>query len=131
MSNFTWKYAFLNNSVLRVNYTEQENIRNYLEKDLRMRKSDKVFVTLHNYSFLNGFLYKNCILPQQEIVTVMYPKGDLNYEKLDKEISGKNVRFVITQNDETHIKFPQNLSLENYELKKKFNGFDVYELRKL
>jgi hypothetical protein len=131
MINFTWKYAFADNSVFKESYIEQQRIRDYLKNDLGMSSSDRVFVTLHNYCFLNGLLYKNCILPQQEMVMVMYPKGDIDYGNLDREAQDGEVRFVVTQSGENRIKFPEKLALEKYEFKKAFNGFDVYELKKI
>jgi hypothetical protein len=131
VSNFTWKYAFLDSYYFKESYSEQEKIRDYLVVDLGMTSTDRVFVTLHNSSFLNGFLYKNCVLPQQEIVTVMYPRGDLDYKKLDEDVIGQRIRFIVTQSEEKEILFPEKLSLENYVVKKKFIGFDVYECKRI
>ena len=129
MPNFNWPLALRSDALSEKPYEQQKEISDYLTDSLNLKPSDFVFVTQYNYTYLNGLLYRNCLIPQQDMVAaVMYPLKKINYAAFDKQISQKRIRFIITRFSETTTLFP-GLTLDGYTLRRRFPEFDVYELQ--
>ncbi|GAB3948027.1 hypothetical protein GCM10028805_21410 [Spirosoma harenae] len=130
ITNFNWPMALKRDAMSDQPYLEQKKVADYVKDSLSLKPTDAVFITNYNYCYLNGLLYRNCILPQQEIVIVMYPRKELNYEAFNKQIHQGAIRFLITRPNETTTPFP-GLTTANYILRRKFPEFDVYERKQL
>ncbi|GAB4035983.1 hypothetical protein [Spirosoma gilvum] len=126
LSNFDWPLALKKDALSAAPYYEQKKVASYLTDSLRLQPTDAVYITNYNYCYLNGLLFRNCILPQQEIVLVMYPRQELSYAAFNSQIQQGKIRFLITRPNETQIPFP-GLRTDQYILRRKFPDFDVYE----
>lgn len=124
--NFNWPFALSASAGSEKPYQEQQQVVRYLHQSLGMRPTDAVFVTNYNYCYLNGLLYRNCLLPQQEIVAVMYPRQTLDYSALDARIRQGRIRFLITRPNEQTTAFA-GLTTTDYTLRRRFADCDVYE----
>jgi hypothetical protein len=124
--NFNWPIALERNALSERPYLHQKEVADYVKDSLNLKPTDKVFITNHNYCFLNGLFFRNCILPQQEIVTIMYPSNKLDYSAFDTDIQQHNIRILITRPNETTT-FLKSFSTSTYKLRKKFPDFNVYE----
>ncbi|MBN8824106.1 MULTISPECIES: hypothetical protein [unclassified Spirosoma] len=126
ISNFNWPLALRRDALSENPYYEQKRVADYITDSLHLQPTDAVFITNYNYCYLNGLLYRNCILPQQEIVMVMYHRHELSYAAFDKQIREGKIRFLITRPKETVTPFP-GLTTVGYTLRHQFSDFDVYE----
>ena len=129
MVNFDWAIALREDALSETPYNQQKQIADYLTNTLHLKPTDAVFVTNHNYCYLNGLLYRNCLIPQQDMVAaVMYPRRKMNYARFEEQIHRGEIRFLVTRTDETTTLFP-GLTTDEYQRRKRFPGFDVYEHR--
>ncbi|GAB4046258.1 glycosyltransferase family 39 protein [Spirosoma litoris] len=129
MTNFNWPLLMRSGALSETPYRQQKQIADYLRDSLKLKSTDAVFVTNYNYCYLNGLLYRNCIIPQQDMIAaVMYPRKKLDYSAFDKQISQQGIRFLITRSGETSTEFP-GLTTAHYVLRRRFPEFDVYESR--
>ncbi len=126
MPNFNWALALRSDALSESPYYQQKKVADYLKDSLKLKPSESVFVTNNNYCYLNGLLYRNCLMPQQEIVAIMYPHKKLDYSAFDQQINKRSIRFLITRPNETTTVFGQ-LTTASYQLKRRFPEFDVYE----
>ncbi|GAB3948253.1 hypothetical protein GCM10028805_22180 [Spirosoma harenae] len=129
ITNFNWMRVLKTNALSEEPYYQQKQIADYLKNTLDLKPSESVFVTDYNYCYLNGLLYQNCLIPQQDMVeAVMYPRKKFNYSALDNQIRQGAIRFLITRSNETVTSFP-GLTTDHYQLKHRFPNYDVYEIQ--
>jgi hypothetical protein len=129
MTNFNWPLLMRPNALAETPYYAQKQVADYLTDSLNLKPTDAVFVTNYNYCYLNGLLYRNCLVPQQDMIAaVMYPRKKLDYSAFDKQICQQTIRFLITRTGETATSFP-GLTTAQYILRRRFPQFDVYESR--
>ena len=125
--NFNWSLVFRPDALSEETYYEQKKVAWYLTDSLHVHKRDAVFITDYNYCYLNGFLFRHCIVPQQDMIgTVMYPQRKFDYQNLDKQINQRGIRFLITRVNEASTLFP-SLTIAHFRSRRTIGSYTIYE----
>lgn len=126
--NFNWSLIFRPNTLSEETYYQQKKVADYLTDSLHLNEADAVFVTDYNYAYLNGFLFRHCIVPQQDMTgIVMYPQRKFDYRNLDKQISQRGIRFLITRVNEASTLFP-DLIVAHFRFRRTIGSYTIYEV---
>lgn len=126
--NFNWSLVFRPNALSEETYYQQKKVAGYLTDSLHLSRHDAVFITDFNYCYLNGLLFRHCIVPQQDMTgIVMYPQRKFDYRNLDRQINRRGIRFLITRVNEASTLFP-DLIIAHFRLRRTIGSYTIYEV---
>ena len=126
-TNFNWGRT-LGKPVDMAQYRQEQAVAQYVKNELKKCPGCLVYSTLYNSSYLNAFLFRNCIVPQQDlIIGSAYRLRSFDYTDLDRATQDGRVQFVISREYETEAPFSPPIYLSNYHPIKSLEGYTVYK----
>ena len=125
--NFNWGRT-VGVPINMTQYNQEQAVAQYIKNELRQCPDCLVYTTLFNSSYLDALLFRNCIVPHQDlIIGSAYPLHSFDYTDLDRAAQDGRVRFVITRNGEAEAPLSPPIYLANYRPVKYFDNYTVYK----
>ncbi|MBD2752095.1 hypothetical protein IC230_04265 [Spirosoma sp. BT704] len=125
--NFNWERSF-NKPVDMTQYQQEQAVAQYVKNELTKHNNGLVYSTLYNSSYLNAFLFRHCIVPQQDLmIGSAYPLRSFDYTDLDRAAQDGRVQFVISRNGETDAPLSPPVYLGNYRPIKSIGDYTIYK----
>ncbi|GAB4015524.1 hypothetical protein [Spirosoma koreense] len=127
--NFNWGRSF-GKPVDMTQYQQEKAVADYIKSELKKCPDCLVYSTLYNSSYLNAFLFRNCIVPQQDlIIGSAYPLRSFDYTDLDRAAQDGRIRFLVSKEGETEAPLSPPMYLANYQPIKSLEGYTVYRFK--
>ncbi|WP_420146928.1 ArnT family glycosyltransferase [Spirosoma sp.] len=127
--NFNWGRTF-GKPVDMTLYRHEQTVAQYVRNELKHHPEYLVYSTLYNSSYLNAFLVRNCIVPQQDlIIGSAYPLRSFDYTDLNKAAQDGRIQFVVSRDSEKEAPLSPPIFLHNYEPIKSLEGYTVYKFK--
>lgn len=124
-ANFNWK-LILGKPNDRRTYQQDQTVAVYLTDSLHLSRSDRVYTTFDDGSFMNTLLFRHIILPQQDIVReACYARHTYNYESFDASARSGAIRYIITRVGQRSVFF-NSLNPAMYRPVKQIGNYTVY-----
>ena len=125
--NFNWERV-LRKSIDLTPYKEEQAVAQYVAGEIKKYPGCLIYSTQYNSSYLNAFLFRNCIVPQQDmIVGSAYALRTFDYTDLDRAAKDGRIQFLIARDEETEAPLSPPIHLANYHPVKSLNGFTIYK----
>ena len=125
--NFNWMLSFGKPTNL-TQYKREQAIAHYLKNKLNVSNTCLIYSTLYNSSYLNSFLFRNCVVPQQDLlIGSAYPRHTFNYAHLDQISRNGGIRYAITLDNETEAALSPPIYLARYRPIKSLYGYTIYQ----
>lgn len=125
--NFNWGRTF-GVPITLDHYRHEQAVAQYVKNELKQCPDCLVYSTLYNSSYLNAFLFRNCIVPQQDlIIGSAYPLRSFDYTDLDRAAQDGRIQFVISRDGETEAPLSPPIYLAKYHPIKSLEGYTVYK----
>lgn len=125
--NFNWGRTF-GKPVTMTQYRQEQIVARYVKNELQSCSNCLVYSTLYNSSYLNAFLFRSCVVPQQDlIIGSAYPLRSFDYSDLDRAALDGRIRYVISRDGEIEAPLSPPVYLANYHLIRSLEGYAVYK----
>ncbi|UFH55092.1 hypothetical protein [Spirosoma sp. KNUC1025] len=125
--NFNWGRTFAK-PIDMTQYQQEQKVAQYVKDQLKQCPDCLIYSTLFNSSYLNAFLFRNCIVPQQDLVIgSAYKRRSFNYDDLDRATQDGRIQYVISRDYETEAPFSPPIYFSNYHPIKSLEGYTVYK----
>ena len=129
-ANFNWKLILGKPNDTRL-YRDDLATAKYLTDSLHLTPSDQIHTTFYHGSFLSTLLFKNIILPQQDIVReASYPRQTYDYAALNASLRNGAIRYVIASNTKQDVFFSA-LKPTMYKPRKRIGNYTIYEAKSM
>ena len=127
--NFNWERT-LTRPIDLTQYRQEQTVAQYVKNKLRSCPDCLIYNSVSNGSYLNAFLFQNCVAPQQEIIIeAAYPLRTFNYTDLDRAAQTGRIQFVISRDGETEVPLSPPIHLATYRPVKSLGGYTIYQFR--
>lgn len=129
--NFNWGRTF-GVPINMTQYKQERAVAQYIKNELRQCPDCLVYSTLYNSSYLNSFLVRNCVVPQQDLmIGSAYPLRSFDYTDLDRAAHDGRIQLVVSRDGETEAPLSPPVYLANYHPVKSLEGYTVYKFNGL
>ncbi|SFD04776.1 hypothetical protein [Spirosoma endophyticum] len=125
--NFNWERV-IHKAIDLTPYKEEQAVAQYVTREIKKYPGCLIYSTQYNSSYLNAFLFRNCIVPQQDmIVGSAYELRTFDYTDLDRAAQDGRIQFLIARDGETEAPLSPPIRLANYHPVKSLNGYTIYK----
>ncbi|GAB4042435.1 glycosyltransferase family 39 protein [Spirosoma jeollabukense] len=125
--NFNWERV-LSKPIDLTPYKEEQAVAQYVATEMKKYPGCLIYSTQYNSSYLNAFLFRHCIVPQQDmIIGSAYELRTYDYTDLEQAAKDGRIKFLIARNGETEAPLSPPIHLANYHPVKSLNGYVIYK----
>lgn len=125
--NFNWKPIVGQTRIDKVLYAEDQQVAHYITHTLPLQPDQYIYSTQAYTSFLNAFLFRHCIVPQQDIL-LLHGEGhhQFDYGRLQQMAHTGQLRYIISMASETYSPLPY-VSFAGYRPLKTIGRYCIWQ----
>lgn len=125
--NFNWMLSFGKPTDLS-QYKQEQAVAQYIKTKLNLSGNCMIYSTLYNNSYLNSFLFRNCVVPQQDLlIGSAYSRRTFNYARLEQISRNGGIRYAISLDSQTEAALSPPIYFSRYRPIKSLYGYTIYQ----